>query len=132
MMHSGSPATSSRKSATVVVRLSAEERDLFHAEAARIGASLSEVLRRLGGQLAGLGPIALGADADRIVDEISQLRDAALSLAFVAREHRREANGDGPTLAQEIDACVAAIEALAQMYLDLCLRGRHKIFEALS
>ncbi len=45
------------RSVIVSVRMSAEERRLLLEDADRIGCSASDLLRRLAGQAAGLGPV---------------------------------------------------------------------------
>ncbi|MGL4527508.1 MAG: plasmid mobilization protein, partial [Aestuariivirga sp.] len=88
-----SPKAVSRNSGRgviVSVRMSAEERADLIEDAGLMGVSPSELLRRLAGQAAGLGPVLTAPDRNVLSDVISSLRQIAMRLEGLERATRQE------------------------------------------
>ncbi len=120
------------RSVIVSVRMSAEERRLLLEDADRIGCSASDLLRRLAGQAAGLGPVLTASDRQVLSDVIASLRSFAQQVEALERtvRHERSAVPDGVTRVLR-DAAEAA-QALAGLYVAMVRDGRDRLMGAVG
>jgi hypothetical protein len=115
------------RSVIVSVRMNSAERHHLEEDASRLGCSASELLRRLAGQAAGLGPVLATSDRRALLDVCSSLHDLGLRLDALERGVRQEgAVLPEPLLASVSDAA-DAVRALAGLYASLARAGRRKL-----
>lgn len=122
--------SSNGRDVVVSIRMSAEERLHLEEDAERLGCSASELLRRLAGQAAGLGPALTVSDRNVVSDVISSLRSLALRLDALERGVRHQ----GIVVSEEVMAAIAdaseAVHALAGLYSALARDGRARLLGA--
>jgi hypothetical protein len=127
------PAADGR-SVIVSVRMTMAERRHLDEDASRLGCSASELLRRLAGQAAGLGPVLSASDkrvlsdvTDQLSDVIDRLRDLGLRFDALERCVRQE----GVVLLEPVLATIAdaadAVRVLASLYASLARDGRRRV-----
>jgi hypothetical protein len=111
----------------VSIRMSVEERRHLEEDSGRLGCSASELLRRLAGQAAGLGPVLTASNRHALSDVVSSLRALALRLEALERGVRQR----GVALPEDMMAAIAeaseAVQALAGLYAALARDGRARL-----
>lgn len=134
MGRSSSKAESGNSGRDVVVsvRMSAEERAHLIEDAGLLGYSPSELLRRLAGQAAGLGPILTASDRHVLSDVISSLRQLALRLERLERAIRQEEFDMPDDVMAVLTEAAEAVQALAALYVALGREGRERLMGAVA
>jgi hypothetical protein len=116
------------RSVIVSVRMTMGERRRLDEDARLLGCSASELLRRLAGQAAGLGPVLSASDKRIVSDVTDRLRDLGLRFDALERCVRQE----GVVLPEPVLVTVAdaadAVRVLASLYAALARHGRRRAF----
>lgn len=122
----------SGRDVVVSVRMSAEERAHLMEDAGLMGCSPSELLRRLAGQAAGLGPVLAASDRHALSNVISSLRQLARRLEALERAIRQEEAAMPGDVMRVLTEAAEAVQALAALYVALGRDGRERLMGAVA
>jgi hypothetical protein len=114
----------------VSVRMSAEERRLLLEDAGHIGCSASDLLRRLAGQAAGLGPVLTASDRHVLLDVLASLRSFAQQVEALERTVRHERSAVPDDVTRVLTDAAGAAQALAGLYVAMVRDGRERLMGA--
>ncbi len=120
------------RSVIVSVRMSAEERRLLLEDAGRIGCSASDLLRRLAGQTAGLGPVLTASDRHVLSDVIASLRSFAQQVEALERAVRQGRGAVPDDVTRVLTDAAGAAQALAGLYVAMVRDGRDRLMGAVG
>lgn len=114
------------KSHSVRIRLSVREFDALTAFSREAGLTVSEVLRRLGREASGLGPVFQGEAALAIRAQTEQLRKAAVNLNQLAKSMNSGRNPRYGHLTEGIDRLRRIVELHRRELMAMCEHRRNR------